>query len=84
MPSHRGRQLGMTGEAEGLTGYCYCVSALCLRTSRNRRAAMNSVTIAERACERTVTHTDRAPNLMNAVPTAVAARNGQKNISAPL
>jgi hypothetical protein len=31
-----------------------------------------------------VTHTDRAPNLMNAVPTAVAARNGQKNISAPL
>jgi hypothetical protein len=42
-----------------------------------RMAAMNRKTIAERAWDSTVNHTDRAPNLMNAVPIAVAARNGQ-------
>ena len=50
---------------------------------KNRMAAMNSITIAERAWDNTVTHTDRAPNLINAVPIAVAARNGQ-NIFDPL
>ena len=38
---------------------------------------MNSITIAERACDNTLTHTDRAPNLIKAVPIADAARNGQ-------
>ncbi len=46
-------------------------------------AAMNRKTIAESAWDNTVTHTDRAPSLINAVPIAVAARNGQ-NILNPL
>jgi hypothetical protein len=44
---------------------------------------MSMTVVALRAPDNTVTHTDRAPNLMNAAATTAAARNG-KNIKTPL